>query len=252
MAKSSGMGDRLYYAGYDVAGDIGSLGRMGGGPAALICTDITQSAQSRFGGMFDAAIEFSSYFNPDADRAHDRFSNLPTGDQVLSYLRGTTLGNPGAGLIAKQIGYDGTRTADGGLLFAVAAQASAGYGLEWGRQLTAGTRTDTGATTGTSVDLGTASPGAFGLVAYLQVFAFTGTDATIKIQESSDNGAGDAFTDVAGGGFTQITAGRTAQRITTAAINVERYLRVVTTTTGGFTSLAFSVIGVRYDTAIEF
>lgn len=252
MPKSGGMGDRLFYAGYDISGDIGSLSRIGGGPAALGVTDITQEAESRIGGRFDAAIEFSSYFNVDPDRAHARFSALPTGDQVQTYCRGTALGNQGAGLIAKQIGYDPTRAQDGAITFAVSTSASAGYGLEWGRQLTAGMRTDTGATTGASVDLGSASPGAFGLVAYLQVFGFTGTDATVKIQQSSDNGAGDAFADVVGGGFTQLLAGRTAQRIATAAIDVERYLRVVTVTTGGFSSLAFSVVAIRYDVAMRF
>jgi len=252
VAKSSGLGDRLFYAGYDVSGDIGSLSRIGGGPAAMDVTDITQSGFGRIGGKFDAAIEFSAYFNPDADRAHDRFSPLPTGHQALTYCRGTTLGGSGAGLRAKQLGYDPTRAQDGGFTFNIAAAASDGTGLEWGRQLTAGTRTDTGATTGSSVDLGSASPGAFGLVAYLQVFAFTGTDATIKIQASSDNAVGDPFADVVGGGFTALAAGRTAQRIQTAAIDVERYLRVVTITTGGFSSLAFSVVAIRYDTEMEF
>jgi hypothetical protein len=252
VAKQSGLGDRLFYAGYDVSGDIGNLSRIGGGPAALGVTDITQDGEARIGGTFDAGLEFTAYFNPATDRAHDRFSLLPTGDQVGTYCRGTTLGNQGAGLIAKQLNYDPTRAQDGGLTFAVSAQASAGTGMEWGRQLTAGIRTDTGAASGSSVDLGSVSPGTFGLVAYLQVFGFTGTDATVKIQESSDNGVGDAWADVVGGGFTQVTVGRVAQRIATAAIDVERYLRVVTTTSAGFTSLAFSVLAIRYDTAQEF
>ncbi|HEY0638385.1 MAG TPA: hypothetical protein VGD67_12125 [Pseudonocardiaceae bacterium] len=251
MAKQSGLGDRLYYGGHDIAGDIGSLGRIGGGPAALDVTDITQEGHSRIGGRFDAEMSFTSYFNPAPGRAHEVFGALPTGHQVLTYLRGTALGAAGAGLIAKQLGYDGTRAQDGGYTFAIAAQASDGTGMEWGQQLTPGARTDTGAATGASVDLGSASPGAFGLVTYLQVLDFTGTDATVKVQQSSDAGAGDPWADITGAAFTQVT-GRTAERIATAAIDIERHLRVVTTTAGGFTSLRFVVIAVRYPVPREF
>jgi hypothetical protein len=87
------------------------------------------------------------------------------------------------------------------------------------------------------------------LQAYLQVFSFTGTSVTVKIQESSDNAVGDAFADVVGGTFTAAT-GRTAERIATAAINVERYLRVVTT--GTFSSAVFAVTAIRNDTSVVF
>jgi hypothetical protein len=86
----------------------------------------------------------------------------------------------------------------------------------------------------------------YGLQAYLQVTSFTGTDVTIKLQESKDNGSTDAFADVTGGGFTQVTAGPTSERIATSNTQqVERYLRAVTTTSGGFTSLSFNVVVVR-------
>lgn len=248
MAKQTGLGDNLYVGGFDLSGDIGSLGRIGGGPSPLEVTGIDKSAFERIGGLRDGGMEFSAYFNDAAGQAHPRLSSLPTSDVVLTYCRGTSLGSPAAGLVAKQIDYAGTRGNDGALTFAVQAQAN-GFGIEWGRQLTAGKRTDGSATNGSSVDLGSASPGAFGLQAYLQVFAFTGTSATIKIQESSDNGVGDAFADVVGGSFgAQSAVG--ASRIATAAINVERYLRVVTT--GTFSNVVFSVVAIRNDTAVVF
>jgi hypothetical protein len=86
----------------------------------------------------------------------------------------------------------------------------------------------------------------FGLQAYLQVTSFTGTDVTIKLQSSMDNAATDAYADVTGGGFTTVTSGPTSERIATSAtLPIERYLRVVTTTSGGFTSLTFNVVAVR-------
>lgn len=247
MAKQGGMGDQLYVAGYDLSGDIGSLGNISGGPAAMEVTAIDKSAFERIGGLRDGRIEYSAFFNDAAGQAHPRLSLLPTTDVIVSYLRGTTLGNPGACLNGKQINYDPSRGNDGSLTIAVEAQANA-YGLEWGTQLTAGKRTDGAAANGTGVDFGAAS--SFGLQAYLQVFAFTGTSVTVKIQESSDNGVGDAFADVTGGGFTAAT-GVTSQRIATAGgLAVERYLRVVTT--GVFTNAVFAVTVARNDTSVVF
>lgn len=251
MTKQSGLGDQLYVAGYDLSNDIGSLQRIGGGPAAMEVTGIDKSGFERIGGLLSGGMGFAPWFNDAAGRAHPRLAPLLTTDQIFTYCRGTSLGSAAASVLGKQLNYDGTRAADGALTFGVEAQSN-GYTLEWGKLLTAGKRTDTGATNGTGVDLGSASPGAFGLQAYVHVFSFTGTDVTIKIQESSDNGSGDAFADVVGGGFTAVTSGPTSQRIATGLINVERYLRVVTTTSAGFSNLIFAVMAIRNDTLVVF
>ncbi|TDC63878.1 hypothetical protein E1258_09540 [Micromonospora sp. KC207] len=251
MTKSSGLGARLYVAGSDLSGDVGSLSRIGGGPAPRDVTGINKSAYERIGGLRDGGIDYQAWFNPAVGAAHDVLSALPRTDQVTTYCHRATIGSPAACCVAKQIGYDPTRAADGSLTVAVQTQAN-GYGLEWGTLATAATRTDTAATNGASIDLGAA--GSFGLQAYLHVLAFTGTDVTIKLQQSSDDGGGDAFADVTGGGFTQVTGGAPlAERIQTARGQaVERYLRVVTTTTGGFTSLEFVVVVAVNTTSVVF
>jgi hypothetical protein len=238
------MGDNFYIGGYDVSGDTSTLSRIGGGPAPWDVTGINSSAFERIGLLRDGAMEWVSFFNDAALAAHPALSSLPTTDRIATYFRGTTLGNSAASEVCKQVNYDPNRGADGSLTIGVQALSN-GYGLEWGVQLTAGKRTDTGATSGTGVDLSTGSL-SFGAQFYLQVFSFAGTDVTVKIQESSDNGAGDAWADVTGGGFTAITSAPGAQRIATATnLTVERYLRVTTTTSGGFTSLVFAVQAVR-------
>jgi hypothetical protein len=250
MAKQTGLGDNFYIAGYNISGDIIELGSIQGGPEMLECTGIDKSAMERIGGLRSGSMEVTSWFNPATSRQHKRFSTLPYTDTLVTYARGTTLGNPAACMVAKQIDYKGERDDKGSLTFEVEAQAN-GYGLEWGTQLTAGPRTDTGATAGTGVDFGTGST-TFGLQAYLHVFSFSGTDVTIKLQESSDN-SGDAYADVTGGGFTQVTSGPTWERIATATnLTVERYLKVTTVTSGGFSSCAFSVVVMRNDTAPAF
>ena len=69
----------------------------------------------------------------------------------------------------------------------------------------------------------------------------------VKLQESSDNGSGDAFADVAGGAFAQI-AGQAidATKGNSYVMNVklskrERYLRAVGTPAGTTPSTAYSV-----------
>lgn len=237
MAKQGGLGDRFFIAGQDVSGDINSISNIGGGPALLDGTDITQSAMARIPGERDGRMEWVNFFNPTVGATHDKLAALPTADVICTYCRGAVLGNPAACLVAKQINYDPTRGNDGSLTFAVSAQAN-GFGLEWGLQLTAGLRTDTAATNGTGID--TTASLAFGAQAYLQVTALTGTDVTVKVQDSADNVT---FADVTGLAFTAVTAVPAAQRLATVnTATIRRYLRAVTTTSAGFTSAAFSVV----------
>jgi hypothetical protein len=239
MAKQGGLGDALYYGGFDMSGDVQALGNVGGGPALLDFTDITQSAMSRQGGIRDGRIEWTSFFNPGiaANAAHGLLSALPRGDVLMTYCRGTALGAPAACLNGKQVNYDGTRGNDGSFTFAVSAQANS-YGLEWGKLLTTGMRTDTAATLGSSIDTGAAL--SFGAQAYLHLSELTGADVTVKIQDSADNAT---FADVAGLSFAQVTTGPNTQRISISNTStVRRYLRAVTVTTGGFTSATFAVV----------
>jgi len=244
--KSSGMGDQLFIGGYDIGADVNSINSLSTPRETLPATDITQSAMARLFGKRDAQAEFSTYFNDATDREHEALKGLPRTDVHLMYLRGTTLGNESLSMVGKQVDYAPNRSDDGSLLFGVSVLSSA-FGADWGRQLTAGKRTDTTATNGTSVDFGTGST-AFGFQAYLQVFSFTGTSATITIQESSDNAVGDPFAAVTGGAFATVT-GRTAERLQSASatLTVERYLRVVTT--GTFSNLVFAVSLTRNNAA---
>jgi hypothetical protein len=248
ISKQSGLGDDFYWAGYRIGGDIQDV-MVHGGPAPLDVTDITQSGHARLGGLRDGGIQLTTFMDPSAGQEHAAFSSLPAADEIGTYLRGQAIGNPAACCVAKQLNYDPTRASDGMLTFKVEGQGD-GYGLEWGIQLTNGLRTDTAATNGTSRDFTAASP-SFGAQAYLQAVSFTGTDVTVKLQDSADNAT---FADVTGGAFTQITGGTPkAQRIaTSASLQIRRYVRVSTVTTGGFSSLAFQVTVVVNQTATVF
>lgn len=252
MAKQTGLGDNFYIAGFDLSGDVGAADSITVAQATLPSTGINKSGNERLAGLKDGAVSFTSYFNDAAGAAHPALKTVPAADRIVSYYRGTTLGNSAASMVAKQVDYAGNRNDDGSLTFKVNAQAN-GFGLEWGNMLTAGKRTDGSATNGSPFDFGADQTGFFDAQAYLQVFSFTGTDVTVKIQTSQDN-AVDPYNDRIT--FTQITGGAPlAERktMTTPGSQVmERFVRAVTVTTGGFSSLVFAVMVVINPQAVGF
>ena len=244
MAKQSGLGDSLLLDGYDLSGDVGAVEVIAARDAPLVVTAIDKSALERILGHHDGELGFTSFFNDATDQEHDVLK-VPGGtNRIACWLRGGgTIGKAGYGIVAKQLNYDPNRAQDGSLTIGVQALGAL-YGGEFADQLTPGLRTDTGATEGSSLNNGAAS--SKGLSAYLQVTAFTGTDVTITIEQSSDNGVGDAFAAVTGGAFAQVTTAPVAERIVTSLSQaVEQYLRVTTTTSAGFTSVTFVVLVFR-------
>lgn len=246
--KVTGLGDNFYIAGYDVSGATNSLSKISGSVNPLDVTDITQSAHDRLGGVRDGAIDFVTYLDTAAgNSAHALFSQLQTTDVQAAYMRGTAVGNPAACMVAKQLNYDPTRAADGMLTFNVSLVANA-YGLEWGVQQTAGWRTDTAATVGSFYDLASFYPSpvtfpiSFGAQAYLQVNSFSGTDVTVNITHCATSGG--VYTNLIS--FSQITGSTPlAQRASVSnTTTVNEFLKITTTTTGGFSSLKFSVVFV--------
>lgn len=254
MGKQGGLGQRLYVAGYDISGDIMEVGGIGCPVATLDTTGIDKSAHERIQGVKDGILDVTAWFNPEnvsSIQEHAVYSLLPTTD-VLAILVAAppAIGTDAYCIVGKQVNYDPKRAADGTFTFGVSTQGN-GYGGEWGKLLTVGKRQDSGATSGTSLDQTTVST-SFGWQAYLQVFAFAGTDATVKIQDSADNST---FADVTGAAFAAITStspGTQRLQAASGTATVRRYVRVSTTTSAGFTNLVFAVVFVRNLSAVSF
>lgn len=250
MSKQGGMGDAFYLDEFDLSGDVGSLGRVGGGLVGTQeVTGIRKSAPERVGLLNDGAMDFTSFFNDEQSAPEGAFTVLqarPVTDRQATYCRGESLGSPAASALTKQITYDPQRGQDGSLTFGINL-APNGYSIQWGNLLTAGTRADTSATSpATGVDLGSDPTSfSFGWTAYLHVVAFTGTSVTVTLQDSADNST---FTSLTGGAFAAATVAgvqRLASSSTTAT--VRRYVRAITT--GTFTNAEFLVNFVRHETA---
>ena len=244
MAKQTGLGDRLFVSNFDLSGTTGSVGSISRSVGTTDVTAIDKSANERIYTLKEGAINFSSFFDPAAAAAHAALAPMPVADRIVTYNRGAALGSPAASMVAKQINYDPTRAADGALTMDVQTLAN-GFGLEWGRQLTAGKITHASATNGTGVD-GVASTD-FGLQAYLHIFSLASGTPSVHIESSATLGG--TYTDVTGGVFTLAAAG--GQRIATAAdLTVARFLRIATS--GTFSNLVFAVSVVRNERAPSF
>lgn len=250
MTVESGLEHELYVDGNDLSDDIGSASRIGGGPAALDVTGIRHSAHRRVGGIRDGSIAAQAWFNKDTGGPHPVLSTLPRIDRVVSYLTGTALGRPAACLVGKQPNYDPTRGADAQLTIAFETLGSRA-GLEWGEVLAA-RAAHAGPTAGAGLDFGAGvGTTAFGLQAYLHLHALTGTDITVAVQHSDDDGAVDPYTDITGAVFTTAAAAPAAQRVQTARTeSIKRWIRI--NSTGTFTAATVSVIAVKNELAVAF
>ncbi len=252
MAKTTGMGANLYVSGNDLSGDVGAVNTLTMSRGVTPVTGIDKSAVERLHTHRDGEISFQAWFNDAAGQAHPVLSSLPTADRIVSYWhRATAVGDPAAGMVAKQIGYDPNRGQDGSLTIDTQALAN-GSGLDWGVSLTPGIRTDGGAVNGAVHDYGaTIGQTLFGMQAFLHVFAFTGTDATVTIEDSASDFAAAtlaSFTEVA-----TLGGSNTSERISTSRSGtVDRFVRVITTTSGGFSDLQFAVLLVKNETEILF
>src|SRR5260221_14413623 len=247
MPKGTGFPAAFYIDGTDVSGDIQSLGKISGGPAALDMTAINNSAFARQGGERDGSMEFTAYFNPGAGLTHAKLSSLPTADVICSYFQQPAIGSGAACLNGKQVNYDPTRGTDGSLTFAVQALAN-GFGLEWGTQLTPGHRVDSAATAaGPANSLDTLASASFGAQAYFHLFAFTGTSVTFSLGDSADN---ITFSPAAGLATAALTTPG-AVRIPTSPVSViRRYVAIATA--GTFSSADFAVNLIKNLTAVVF
>lgn len=247
MAKSSGLGARLFVDGYNISGDVGSIGGLSGSAEPLEVTGLDKEAKERLLGLRDGSIDYNAFWNPGpaANAAHKVLGGLTGADRVVTYAHRAQLGAAAASLVSKQMNYDLERGQDAALSVSVQALGN-GYGRDWGVLATPGVRVDAAATNGAGVDLGTGTL-AFGLQAYVHVLAFTGTSVTVKLQGSTDNGAGDAWADIVGGGLGTYSGLGQARIETSRTQSIERWVRVVTT--GTFTDAQLVVMVCRNEAA---
>lgn len=241
MPKQSGLGANFYVDQYDVSGDINSVGTISAPLATFDVTDITQKAPERIPGLMDGNLAWTALWNSDPDHFIEVLRDIKRTDVQVSYFQEPELGAPAFSLIGKKVSFDPTRAADGDLKVACSATSN-GFGAEWGRQLTDGIVVDTADFDTDGLD--TASSAAFGAQLYVHVFSLTGSDATISLEHSSDNGVGDAWAAVDTGSadlaITDVGAWRSQ---TGRTATVKRWVRI--SVVGTFTGISLAAHVVK-------
>ena len=239
MAKQSGLTDNFFIDGHDLSGDVTSVDTISGSKATLDIPVIESAAMVRLAGHGGGEIAFTSWFDDGTNLEHTALSALPTTDVIVLYTRGVASDSPAAGLLAKQINYDGAKGSDKALTLNVQC-LSQGVPLEWGVLLTAGAITQSSAGSESSKDDSASSSS--GVAAYLQMIDINSGTPTVKIEHSANNSSwSDLLT------FSAVANGNepAAQRVT-ASGTVNRYLRV--TSSGTFNNAKFVIAYRRGET----
>ena len=251
MPMQGGLNQRLFLDGYNLSGDVGSLGNVSSPRGVIDVTSIDRSAYERLLGLGDGQMEFNAWWNPSTASAvigeHIALGRLPTANVLALWVLESSYGGIGAGLTAKQINYDHARSQDGALQATIQLQGN-NSPIEWGRMLTTSglTRIET-SSFATSVDIGGSSE--FGLAAQFQLNfrnlqSETDLDTLLIIQDSSNNSA---FT-------TYLTFDTTLGTVNSSGLQdvliaerktstnyVQRYLRAAITGTTGTNSDGYDV-----------
>ena len=233
MAKTSGLGVRLYAAGYDLNTDVNAISGIGSSQELLDVTPLAKSGRSRIIGVADANLSVNGYFDSATGRSHAAWTSnsnkIQTADQNVIVTMGTSRGDAACGFVAKQGTYNVDRSPGNAIATTVTYDLADGNGLNWGVILTDGPeQTDSSATNSASVDnSASTSNGGTGLISVESLASGT---ATIKVQHSADNAT---FADLLT--FTNVT-GRTSERVS-GGTTVNRYVRIQSS--GTFSNLVF-------------
>lgn len=241
MTVSSGVGGRGFLDEYNLSDNVTSIARLEASSDQLVKTVLSDEAQRRLPGRNQGFLQLMSNFDDATGKSHDALTDFPasSANRILTYLHRATRGAVGISIygLQQQLAYVVSENGD---LNLNASLVGNGFGLEMGHTLTAGLETSTGAESLAGVDDGAGAATDFGLQAYLHVTAFTGTSVDISIEDSDDNGSGDAYAAVPGAAFTTVT-GPTFERIQTSrTTNVKEWLRV--DLSGTYTNLALVVV----------
>lgn len=232
MAFVHGKGAAVLVDEYDLSAFLNSYDGAATADTAEVTT-FGNGAKAYVGGLKDATISLSGFFDGSTG-AVDEVLQAALGGSAL-----ITLCPAGAGTIGNRcsladcISTSYSVSAPVGDAVTVSAEAQVSGGMLPGVVLASlVARTATGNTS--SVDNGAST--ANGAKAFLHVTAFTGTNVTVKVQESADNSTwADCIT------FAQATG--VTSEAATAASTIDRYLRV--NISGTFTSVTFAVAIAR-------
>ena len=219
---------RVYLDKYNLSGDLNATDQAFNVETPLV-TCFSNEGPRRVEGNYDTEDNDLGFFDGDAG-AHDAILAAIVGDGIDHYLGklfGTTEGDTAYEKIVRIDGQPRSGGLGGAVLLNFSSKGSGGAY----RGVILRSATVTGAGNGTGQNLGATVSGDEFAVTF-RVLSFTGTNITLKVQESSDDGGGDAYADIASLTSGALTAIGVVRVSTTAATEAWKRLNV----SGTFTS----------------
>lgn len=237
MSFLPGFGIRVYVNEFAVSGNVSGANAQHQRNFSDVTVVTTAGGMNYVPGLMSGSIALRGPADSSASLAAEINSamGVDNGIQITVLPDGTAVGKPAMFTMGEPAEYTLDASVSDALGYAVAAQAD--ESVDMGYVLVAPTAiTATG--NGTSVDRGTSlsndgSSQPFtlnGAAAAIHVTAYTGfTSVAVKLQHSADNSS---WADLSGGGFTSITAIGQQRILVARGVQVNRYVRAVTTVTG--------------------
>lgn len=222
MGKSAAASSRVYVDEFAISGDIQSWD-MGLDQETPVVTGLSDAGPRRLVGNYDCKLSHNGLLEA-TDNLSDEQLFLLLQDGADHYWGVVPEGSGAENSVAYEfIGHvEGEpRSAQVGNAIMLNVSAVGNNGLS--RGLVLASLTSTGAGNRTGRNMGATTSGQIFRVVF-RVLSFSGTSITMKIQESSDDGGGDAYADVSGLTSGAISAPDIVVVTTTAA--TEAYKRV--------------------------
>jgi hypothetical protein len=238
LAKIAAKSGRVWLDEFDFSGFLTSLD-MNLNQATPEVTCLSDTGPRRVVDNYDHSHSHSGFFDG-ADNSFDEqiFAMLDDSDHYLAQcFAGETEGNPCYEAIVKLSSQP--RQAQSGQAIALNIESQGSGGLARGHILRKNTAL-TGNGNGTGYNTGATTLNQVYAVT-IRCFSFTGTTFNVKIQQSTDDGAGDAYADIAT--LAQDVTAAGVWRLTTTAAT-EAWKRVVISSWNGTTASIAVTAGV--------
>lgn len=230
MSFSGGRNTKVYINGYDLSAAFHNA-QAQHQQGTYDVTAFGASSKAFINGLAEGTLSLDGFFEAGSGSIDAVLqASLGTEGVAMVFHNGDAIGSRGRACASLETSYQVTTPVDG--VVGVAAAIQADGGLDAIVSLHAlGAETTTGAAA--SVDNGAATTN--GGVGYIEATAFSGTNATVKVQHSSDNSVwADLIT------FTDVAAANAKERRTVSG-TVNRYLRA--NHSGGTFSSVTDVVG---------
>jgi hypothetical protein len=235
VAKQPANVVRAYLDEINISGKISAFG-LDLSQETPVVTCLSDDGPRRVVGNYDHKASFSGFFDGDDDEFDEQaFVNFRTDeDHYLSTLFGTSEGVLSYQDVCRLVSQPRSGAVGGAIMLNLEAEGS---GVRT-RGVVLRNATVTGTGNGTGRNMGATLSGTL-LAVHFHLIALTGTDIALKLQESSDDGGGDAYADITGLASGTLTGAGVVRKTTTAA--TEAYKRVVISSPSGFTSATIVV-----------